>query len=611
MKTFVLMLVALSVAALVLWLFLAVRQIGLMYRLCRLRHAKPAMIGQLERFAAGAGERVIVELDAPLDWGAASGKLPTKWTVAATHDMVCALGGALAELGVADNERVAVYKRNEFDIFLFSVASNRIGGIAAPINVNLDGYVAAAYVDRLKAKVLVTDRDGLAKLAGARMPIPSLRAVIVTDGGPDSGDACVCDSSALGVEPVSLASLLSRSAPCPPAQVHGADDPAYIFHTSGTTGVPKGVIVSAGGMAQALRSVLLFNLVSRRDCAYLALPLNHQVSHLYLYALYVLGIQAIVGGRIDARHALQTIAVRRLSVFFAFPITYTRMIEEDPDAFDLSSMRIWGTTADVSHEVQQRAFIRYGSFFRRLGIPRPGSLFIDGLGSTEVGIAALLRIVSPWTQQFARRVGRPTPGGPRIRIVDTNGEPVARGTAGRLMIKGPCMFRGYWNAHDLLFSATRDGWWFTGDIVRRERGGEYVHLDREVDVVRGQHGPVYTLLIEESLLKHPAVLDVSVFGIRDGEHEVPAAVVALRSGSRPYGAEELLAELNANLPATERLARIWIKPWTSFPIGATGKTLRHQLRERFGDTQTEPSREGTAAHHAPHSVQMTVDGDLS
>ncbi|RZT38615.1 class I adenylate-forming enzyme family protein [Cupriavidus agavae] len=563
---------AVALCALLLYLVHVAREIGIVSRLACLRHVSPPHVAILSRAARRTPDRILVELDAPLGWHApAVGQThaPCEWSARAIYDTVRLLAGVLKARGVAPNDRVAIYKANAFDIFLFSAASNWLGAVAAPINANLAPAIAGPYIGRLGATVLVTDREGLERLKAAGLELCNVPELIVVDA-PERDVHAVPDGPRMAPLSALLgdAVAVGQQAPC------GADDLAFIFHTSGTTGVPKGVMVAAGGLIDALRSVLKFNLVSPRDYVYFALPLNHQVSHLYLYAIMLLGVRTCLGSRLDARHALDTIESRRVTTFFGFPITYTKLLAAGAEARDLSSIRIWGTTADASHEVHQRAFVRHGSFFRRLGIPKDGAVFLDGLGSTEVGIAALLRIVTPWTRQFGRRVGRPTPGGPRVKVVDEAGSPAPTGQPGRLMIKGPAMFRGYWNAHDLLMKATHDGWWATGDMVMRVAGGEYVHLDREVDVIRGATGHAYTLLIEEFLLKHPDVMDVSVFGVTgpDGV-AMPAAVVALHPGVSGTTGEQLRTAWNAVLGPTDKLAYVWIEAWSSFPIGATGKTL--------------------------------------
>jgi len=562
-----------TIATLLLgYLLFAAARLGYFGRLTLLARWDDRVDRALEFAARRHGDRALVELAQPLAWSREQ-----HWSAPLILDTVKRLSACWHHLGVEEGERVAIYKANQFDYFLFSVAALRIGAIAVPINVNVSADIAAGYLKRMDAKLLVTDSGGWQKLAAlSEKQLPAdLRQVVLADAPPHAGSAATRVHS--------LAGLLSEALPPAPERGRGAADPLYIVHTSGTTGVPKGVILKQEGIAQSLRSIVLFNPVSTRDLACFALPLNHQVSHLYLYGVLLMGVRCIVDGELAAPGLITLLRERKPSVFFGFPITYTRLLEAGVTEQPLDSLRIWGTTADASHEVQQRALIPHGSFFTRLGIPVKGSLFVDGLGSSEVGIAALLRIATPWTKHFGRRVGRRTPLGPEIKIADADGAPVAKGEVGRLMIKGKSMFGGYWNAHDVFYSATRDGWWFTGDMVRQGEDGEVVHLDREVDVMHTARGPVYTLPLEEIVLKQAGVLDTCVFGVRpraDGP-EVPAAVVAARADARIPDGETLRRALNAQLPGEQRLAHLWLVDWSEFPIGATGKTLKRRLRERY------------------------------
>jgi len=556
------------------WLAFVLVRLGFPQRLLILLRMPADLSGALEDASRRYGDRPLVTLQDPMPW---TGDGAGTWSARRILTQCEALSAVWAHVGLVHGERLAIYKSNHFDLFLCSASATRIGSIAVPINCNVPGAIAARYLERVGAAVLVTDQAGYARLYQdpAVAPPASVRSVVVTDAGADDRlPAGVCG----------LAALLARGLAPAASVARGPEDPLYVVHTSGTTGVPKGVILCSRGLVQSLRSVLLFNFVSRRDTAYLALPLNHQVAHLYLYAVLLSGVRCALNLDFDARRILDTIEQRRPSLFFAFPITYTRMMAAGAAELALDSIRVWGTTADASHEVQQRAFIGKGRFFTELGIPKRGAVFVDGLGSSEVGIAALLRIATPWTTRFGRRVGRPTPLGPKLRVVDAAGAPVPRGQVGRLMIKGPCMFAGYWNAHDLMYGACRDGWWFTGDLVSIAADGEFVHLDREVDAMRTRHGMAYTLPIEEQVLKAGGVLDTCVFGLRDDTgYDRPVAVVAMREGAAVRPARDVLDEINALLGATQQLQDLWVVPWSDFPIGATGKTLKRCLRDSYGE----------------------------
>ncbi|MNQ12592.1 Long-chain-fatty-acid--CoA ligase [compost metagenome] len=529
----------------------------------------------LEFAARRHGERELIELAQPLAWNA-----ERHWSAPQLLAMVERLCACWHHLGVIEGDRVAIYKANHFDYFLFSVAAMRIGAIAVPINGKVAADIAAGYMGRMGVKLLISDGEGWQRLAGlgGHALSSTLEQVVLVDAPLQSGQSGDRELHLHG-----LAALLAQHLPAAPYCRRGPSDPLYIVHTSGTTGVPKGVILRSDGIAQSLRSIMLFNPVSSADLACIALPLNHQVAHLYLHGALLMGVRCIIDSALEVPGLIHQLQHREPTVFFGFPITYTRLMAAGALDCPLDSVRIWGTTADASHEVQQRAFIPRGSFFTRLGIPRRGSIFVDGLGSSEVGIAALLRIASPWTKRFERRVGRRTPLGPMIKIAGAEGVAVLRGEVGRLMIKGKSMFGGYWNAHDTYYAATRDGWWFTGDLVREGEDGEIVHLDREADVMHTASGPVYTLPLEEVLLKHPAVLDTCVFAVREraAGPQLPAAVIALHADAEPISAETLQRQLNRRLPEQQQLVHLWLLDWDEFPIGATGKTLKRQLRERY------------------------------
>jgi long-chain acyl-CoA synthetase len=575
----------------------------------------------LEEAERRHGESIIIELESPLSWRmpqlpqspqllhpqsqperarstqaggdeANDGRL---WSAASALRCVRRLAGMFDDLLTEQCERIAIYKENEFDLYLFGTAALRSSAIAVPINGNMDSTIALGYLGYVGASVLVTDSVRFERLRASGAWPQSLRNIVIVDGDVEP----LVDATPARRPTIrSLAGLLAAAAPQTQARAErckpGLEDPHFIVHTSGTTGIPKGVLLTGVGLLHSLRAVAVFNLISRRDLVYLALPMNHQIVQLYLQAIFLLGVRTVINREFDGKRVLGTLAERRVSVFFGFPIAYVQLLEAGLERAELARMRVWGTTADASHEVFQRPAVRQGRFFRDLGIPVDGSLFVDGLGSSEVGVAALMRIVTPWTTHFGRRVGRRAPMGPRIKITDEFGCKVPAGQAGRLMIKGHCMLAGYWNAHDKLFAATRDGWWFTGDIVRRERDGELVHLDREVDVIASRRGPVYTLLLEEHLHRHSAVMDVCVFGVPDLNDadgaQLPAAVIALRSSHKAYPRERLERELNAELPPEQQLAFVQVVPWSEFPMGVTGKTLKRRLRETVGRQDEQAAR---------------------
>jgi long-chain acyl-CoA synthetase len=561
----------LAAAALLAGLGFAAVRVGLPRRLLLLARWDGRVERMLELAERLHGEATLFHLARPLYWTSL-----LDWNARRTRDAVDRLAACWHQLGLREGDRLGIYKAGEFDSFLFSLAALRLGATAVPIPLAVAGDVAARHLERLDVRLLVTDGEGCRRLQGQGGPPPrGLQTVVLSDA------AAPLAWRTGGVKRVRLAELLNQALPAVPAGPRGGRHPLCIVPACAAAGAPGDVTWHAAGLAQALRSLVLCSPVSRADLGCLALPLPHPMSLLVLHGALLLGLPCIVNADLGAPALIDQIERRRPTVFFGFPVTYTRLVAAGALQRPLDSVRLWVSTGDASHEVQQRAFAARGSFFRRLGLPVRGSLFADVLGPGEVGTLALLRVITPWTRRFGRRVGRKAPLGPGIRIADAGGRPVARGQAGRLMVRAGQGVRD-----------AGDGWQFTGDLVRQGDDGELVHLDREEDVMHTASGACPTLPIEEVVLRHPAVLDTCVFGVRPaaGGPEHPAAVVALHDNVVPIAPVVLQRGLNARLDAPQRLAYLWVLPWNEFPLGPTGRPLKRTLREHYSARLQAPAK---------------------
>jgi acyl-coenzyme A synthetase/AMP-(fatty) acid ligase len=280
----------------------------------------------------------------------------------------------------------------------------------------------------------------------------------------------------------------------------------------------------------------------------------------------------------------------RVNIFFAFPDVYLGMFDVGLDDYDLSSVNIWIGTADTSHEIHMAAFCQKGVLFQLFGKPIIRSIFIEPLGTSEVGFAALTRFHFPFSRlTFNRRLGWPSVAAPKIKVADENGRRLPSGKVGRLMVKGKTLFKGYWNEHDRLHGVMFDGWWWTGDIVYQDRLRRIHHLDRATDLIYSRDGLISTLLTEEVLISHPDVSEVAVFGIPHPQKGmVPVAVICPKP-NRTLDLQSYRKWTEANLNLLTELAEIFIVPCSEIPRGVTGKVLKRTLRERYKDWFTESS----------------------
>jgi long-chain acyl-CoA synthetase len=570
-----------------------------------------------DRAARRHGDRPLFTTDEPCRWTVPAIRHrypdPTAWSALRIRETAGYVAGVLRRrCGVGYPDRVALLKRNHLDIHVLLAGIVRAGGIACPINDRFDAGRLEAYLLNLGSRVLVSDRESLERLLQEGAGLGPVTQVVLADArcGEEGGDAGELEARMAAVHPqvevLWLEEALADIGEEPRPEPRGKEEPLYLVHSSGTTGFPKAVILGNGRQSHAVRGWLCYVHLSRtRDRGYLAVPNNHQAVILSFNSLLLLGLpvhwtRGYHRDDFDPERVVRELAEGRFTGFFGFPIVYTKLKEVAPAERGLRRMRFWASTADASHEAIVTRFTAVGGFFRSLGWPLKGSVFLDAQGSSEVGTPSVIRYVTPFTKRFERRIGRPgsTPFGPRIRITEPGSwKPVARGEVGRLEVKGRTVFAGYWNHHALTLDAARDGWFFTGDVARRGADGHLVQLDREVDVIRTRHGAVYSLPIEEALHRHPAVFDICVYGARTSDgYQVPAAAVALRDGFAA-SPERLREELNARLGKEEQLQSVEILRWRDFPIGVTGKTLKRAFRLRTETNQPleEPNRPITAS----------------
>ena len=560
----------------------------------------PMALDDIPRRAAGKyGERVLFTSDTECAWEipALRERYPnlSEWSASRIHLTAGYLAGMFrGGLRIVRGEPVAVLKENHLDIHIFVTSIIRAGGIACPINGRFEADKLHAYLLNLGARVLVSDSATVLRILVEGGTFGSINKIVLAETRGPAFQAqharvqTLLSSTQPRIKLIYLEDALEHVREASSPIRRERDEPLYLVHSSGTTGFPKAVILKNGPQSHAVRGWLCYVHISRKaDKGYLAVPNNHQAVILTFNSLLLLGIRvhwtgACGGDGFDPQQVVRELADGKYTGFFGFPITYTQLKEVQLENFDLSSMRFWASTADALHEVAQRRLVRIGSAFRKLGLPLSGSIFLDAQGSSEVGTPSVIRYATRFTRKFARRIGRPgsTPFGPKIRVTKADGSRARRGEVGRLEVKGKTLFAGYWKQHELTRAAMRDRWFFTGDLVRRGMDGHLIQLDREVDVIRTLSGAVYTLPLEEKIHKHPAVFDACVYGARQADGtQLPAAAIALRDGYEGTS-EHLRAELNSLLTDDEQLHRMDILPWSEFPIGITGKTLKRKFRER-------------------------------
>ncbi len=481
------------------------------------------------------------------------------------HREICSIHAFLLSAGLRAGERVAVYRTNDPLCFRWFLAIIRAGGIAVPLNPQLSLPEVRTILSRSGTRILVTDR-----------------AVF---------DAAIQHRSALDVdtliqaddEPATLDGFLrvpASSETPPPASVEPGATVA-IFHTSGTSGFPKGAALSSRALLGARSvSVLVGPFLGSRDLALVALPWSHVMAvSIALYGLLA-GIRGCFLERFDAAAALELVERHRVTAFVGVPAMFARLVNSRPDPRRLASVRLWLSASDHLPSTVRAGLRGFGAL-RRLpfGLRIP-PLLLNGYGMVELGGLAMLGIES---MLFPGSGDLCFPVPPhRIRIAGDDGRPLPRGAVGELQVFRPGLAAGYWgDAARNESLLTPDGWLRTGDSAVRNILGLIRLVGRTKEVIKSGGYSVYVRELEETISAHPAVARAAGFGLPHAEKgEIPAAAVELHSGAQA-AEDDLLAFCRQSLAPYKAPRRIWILEPGGLPQNHTGKTLRRVLRERY------------------------------
>ena len=310
-------------------------------------------------------------------------------------------------------------------------------------------------------------------------------------------------------------------------------DVAALFYTSGTTGKPKGAALTNDALLGSLRAGALVPAGLRRDEAVVSLPVAHIMGFITLLGLAATGTATWFSPRFRAGEVLDAIESRRASVFIGVPAMYRLLLEAGAEDRDLGSVRVWGSGADVMPaELAQR--------FKKMGatacLPVFGDVgeatFAEGYGLVETGGGVAAKISPPFMRLgTGDAMGFPVPGY-RLRVVDDEGDDVATGATGELLVKGPGVLRGYWQDEEATAAVLDgEGWLHTGDLARRGPLGSIIFAGRKKDVIMRGGFSVYAVEVEAVLEDHPDVLEAAVVPLPDERlGEVPVAAVRLRDG---------------------------------------------------------------------------------
>lgn len=461
---------------------------------------------------------------------------------------------ALAGLGVRRGDKVATVLANCRELVELTFAAPSLGAVNVPLSPLLTGPGLRALLADSQAALLVTQASMLPALESIRDELPrTLRRRIVLVDGSEPG--CY-----------SLAELRSAAADGPPQATVTQDDLFNIMYTSGTTGLPKGIMHSHFVRAMyALQMGAAWRMTPESVVLHTgAIVFNGAFTT--LMPCFHLGAHYVLARQFSAAQAIELIERHRVTHTMMVPAQIAALLDAPQFAPEkLASLQMILSLGAPLHQEQKE----------RLNRLLPGR-FYELYGLTE-GFVTILDVRD--SVRKAGSVGVPPPFF-HLRIVREDGTDADAGEIGEIVGRGPILMSGYHNRPDLTDKAIRNGWLFTGDMGYVDGDG-YLHLvDRKKDMIDSGGVKVYPRDVEEIAARHPAVREVAVFGVPDDKWgETPVAAVILHADAQA-SEDELRDWINAHVAARyQRVSRVLIM--ADFPRSAAGKTLKREMRAPF------------------------------
>lgn len=471
------------------------------------------------------------------------------------------LANLIVEAGLAPGSVVAFFGKNSIEYFEAMFAASKAGCTLLPLNWRLSAAELVAVIEDAAPRLILVDAEYLALMDKVREL-----------GAPQVATIAFDSSSS---EETELTRSLARCSGADPAVPVRPEDTALLLYTSGTTGQPKGVQLTHGGLnfmrlCEHLESAFTWK---PDDVMMFVMPNFHLVgTGLSLQGLYN-GVPLTILPGLDVSNLLATIRRDRPTICCLVP-TAIQMIIDHPEAagMDFSSLRlVMYAGSPITAALLKRAMSVIGCEFMQF------------YGATETcGAVTLLR---PEQHDLAdesklKSCGTPVPLA-ELKVLSAAGDDVPDGEIGEFAVRSPAMFKGYLNKPSMTEAVLSGGWYRTGDAGYRDKDGLFYLVDRTKDMIISGGENVYSTEVEQALSKHPAVSQVAVIGLPDERWgERVTAIVVPVEGMSP-SADDIVAHCRQLIAAYKAPKQVIFAD--KLPMTPTGKILKTALRKQFGE----------------------------
>lgn len=467
------------------------------------------------------------------------------------------LANAFHEIGLRKGDRAGIIMPNCVAYLAAIYAAAKAGIVLVFMNYRFTGREIAYQIKDSKAKALIYGDDYIESVQAARSEIPELLTIAAENA----------QQTDIG----SLSAFAAAGSDREPDVVISENDIFYLGYTSGTTGFPKGAIVTHRNRSLAYRYWAIEYGFNADDRYLQPGPFHHSVQIGFSLAQLSLAGTVTVLPKFDPLEAVNAMRDHAITWSFMVPYMYNAILalpEEDRRPSDIPQLRVFISAASPLPTTVKDGLLQA---FPHVGLH-------EFYGATEAGVVTNLR---PRDQRRKTRcVGRPILD-MEIRVLDEAGHDVPAGEVGHLFMKGPTLFDGYYSSPEKTAAAFKDGWCTLGDLAREDEEGYLYIVDRAKDVIKSGGVNIFPAEIEEVLTLHPQVFDAAVVGVPDvtwGE-----AVHAIVVPKGPADQADLIAYCRQHLAGYKIPKSIEFR--AELPRNPGGKVLKRVLRDEFWKDQ--------------------------
>ena len=479
------------------------------------------------------------------------------------------VGRALARSGIRPGDKVAVLSANDPVAFGAVFGISRAGAVWCPVNPRNEAAENRELLALLDCRCLIFAAAFAPLVAKIAPDLPELAALVCLDGDP--GDPAVAAVAGAVRFTEWLAGVGDG-----PWQADPVDDVVMIAGTGGTTGRPKGVMLT-GGNVETMAALTLMSYPFEGSPVYLAFaPLTHAAGVL-CFPIMALGGEIVIMARPDLGEFLALIGRHQVTHAFLPPtVIYSLLDHPALASADVSSLQcLWYGAAPMSAARLEQAIGALGPVLGQLFGQTEAPMFISALPPRDHlhpdGTLATERFTS---------AGRPTPL-TTVAIMDEAGRLLPPGERGEIVARGPLVMAGYYKNPAATAEASRHGWHHTGDVGYLDSDGYLYIVDRLKDMIITGGFNVYSTEVEQAVLAHPAVLDCAVVGLPDDRWGERVTAVIQPQAGRAVTAEEIRAWVKDRLGSVKAPKQVEI--WPDLPRSRVGKILKADVKSRLLD----------------------------